>query len=334
MTTQEKQLPFNGLDTLPYKYSGPKFDAHTHIGRLQDSITHQEIADKYNIRKAVGILWEDQKKEYEAALPGHFVFARFLPSQGLLAGEINKVVEAVREFASQGYPIMKFWYAPRWKTYAKERWGKSPKGFRLDDPQFAPVFSAMEDLELTLLIHVSDPDLFYKSKYQPASFFGTKDEHLQELENLIAQHPKLCFLAAHMAGQPEHLPNLSRLLDAYPNLFVDTASAKWMAREFASNTAEVKAFFTKHQDRILFGTDIVAGRTDREPLPEYYINRYLSYQALWETKVTDHPLPIPDPENNNETVINGLDLSKKILNKLYWENSMKLFGGYFNCQDD
>ena len=129
-----------------------------------------------------------------------------------------------------------------------------------------------------------------------------------------------------MAGQPEDLQQLDTWLDNYPNLYVDTGSAKWMVREFAYKKEEVLKFFTKHSDRILFGTDFVAGRKDREPIPGYYINRFLSFQALWETNAKEIPFPIPDPENDNKTVINGLDLPIKILKKIYWENSSKLFG--------
>ncbi|MBD3190477.1 MAG: amidohydrolase family protein, partial [Candidatus Heimdallarchaeota archaeon] len=129
----------------------------------------------------------------------------------------------------------------------------------------------------------------------------------------------------HMAGQPEHLDNLGRWLDKYPNLYVDTASAKWMARAFSQQKEKAKKFFIKYSNRVLFGTDMVSGRTDREPLPNYYYNRYLTFQALWETAVEGLKMPIPDPENNNETKINGLDLPLNVLKKLYWENGKQLF---------
>ena len=98
-----------------------------------------------------------------------------------------------------------------------------------------------------------------------------------------------------------------------------------MAREFSYNPEETREFFINYQDRIFFGTDIVTGRSDREPIPGYYYLRYLSLLALLETDVRNLPLPLEDPENNNETVINGLDLPMKVLRKIYWENSKKYF---------
>ena len=63
-----------------------------------------------------------------------------------------------------------------------------------------------------------------------------------------------------------------------------------------------------------------------EPISKYYITRYLTFQALLESSVRDLPLPFPDAENNNETVINGLDLPLDVLKKIYWENASKLYG--------
>ena len=188
-----------------------------------------------------------------------------------------------------------------------------------------PIFSKIEDLGLTLLFHISDPDIFYNTKYQPESYYGTKKQHLKELENIISRHPDMKVIGAHMAGQPERLDNLGKWFEKYPNFYVDMSSAKWMAREFFYDPEGTVEFYKLYQDRIMFGTDIVTGRTDREPIPGYYYLRYLSLLALLETDARNLPLPVADPENNNETVINGLDLPMNVLRKIYWENAKKLF---------
>ncbi|MHA1356247.1 MAG: amidohydrolase family protein [Candidatus Heimdallarchaeota archaeon] len=142
----------------------------------------------------------------------------------------------------------------------------------------------------------------------------------------MKRHPNLQIQVAHLAGQPEDLVNLGRWLDTYPNLIVDFSSAKWMAREFSYKVEETQEFFKTYQDKLLFGTDIVTGRSDREPIPGYYYLRYLSMQALLETDVQNLSLPLADPDNNNETVINGLNLPMNILRKIYWDNAAKFFG--------
>lgn len=36
-------------------------------------------------------------------------------------------------------------------------------------------------------------------------------------------------------------------------------------------------------------------------------------------------MPIPDPDNDNNTKIDGLSLPKEVLEKIYWKNPIKLF---------
>ncbi|MFW9922620.1 MAG: amidohydrolase family protein [Candidatus Thorarchaeota archaeon] len=324
MTIEDDLKKTKGFDTIHFKYTGPKWDAHTHLYKIEDIREFVKYASDYNIQKFTAIVREDWRI-FEENFPGKFVFARFLNSQNLFGNNIQTVLEDVQDMFDSGYSIVKFWYAPRWRDYVQEQFKASVEGFRIDDPKFDPIYSKIADLGLILLIHVSDPDILYQTKYQPASFYGTKQQHLKELENIISKHSNLKIQVAHMAGQPEHLDQLGKWFDEYSNFSVDISSAKWMAREFSYNPEKVAEFFNHYQDRILFGTDIVTGRTDREPIPGYYYIRYLSFQALLETNVQDLPLPIADPDNDNKTVINGLDLPQKILRKIYWDNSEKFY---------
>ena len=313
-----------GFEEIHFKYAGPKWDAHTHLYGLDVTAEFLQYAQEYNVEKITAIVREDWK-QFEEKFPEKFVFARFIISQNFFQGEIQSVLDDLQSMHDSGFTIAKFWYAPRWRKYIEDQYKIDVKGFRLDDPKLKPVFSKIEDLGLKLLIHISDPDILYKTNYQPASYYGTKKQHMEEFENILKRHSNLQIQGAHLCGQPEHLDQLSKWFDNYPNLVADISSAKWMAREFSGKVEETREFFEQYQNRILFGTDIVTGRSDREPIPGYYYLRYLSMQALLETDVRNLPLPVADPDNNNETVINGLDLPNKILRKIYWNNSEKFF---------
>jgi len=324
LTIQDDMNKTEGFKEIHFKYTGPKWDAHTHLYKLDDTAEFLNYAAEYNIEKLTAIIRDDWQ-QFEENFPDKFVFARFIISQNFFQGDIKSVIADIQTMYDSGYPIAKFWYAPRWRKYIEDQYKVNVEGFRLDNPELDPVFSKIEDLGLILLIHISDPDILYKTNYQPASYYGTKKQHMEEFENIISRHPNLKIQGAHLCGQPEHLDQLGKWFDNYPNLTADISSAKWMAREFSYKTEEVREFFEQYQDRILFGTDIVTGRSDREPIPGYYYLRYLSMQALLETDVQNLPLPVADPDNNNKTVINGLDLPNKILRKIYWENSQKFF---------
>ena len=324
MTLEDEKNSVNGFKDIHFKYTESRWDAHVHLYKIEDTADLVKYASEYNVEKFTAIVREDWRV-YEEKFPNKFVYARFIMSQNLFSGDLKEALDDIQSMYDSGYPIAKFWYAPRWRKYVEDQLKQKVEGFRIDDLKFDPIFSKIEDLGLKMIFHISDPDLIYAQSYQPASYYGTKEQHLKELENILTRHPNLEIQVAHLAAQPEQLDNLARWLDMFPNLHVDISSAKWMAREFSYKTEEVVEFFKQYKDKILFGTDIVTGRTDREPIPGYYYLRYLSYLALLETDVRDLPLPLADPENNNKTVINGLDLPMDVLRKIYWDNGNKFF---------
>ncbi len=315
--------------TMQRKYTGPVFDAHTHLGKVEDVKTMVKYEKEFNVKKIFGIVRDKESRdEIEKEFPDLFVYSIFLSIREALQDDIKGSMDFLEKAYADGFNLGKLWFSPRWINYfsrddmnVKFR----TQDVHLNDPKLEPIFQRLEELDFTLLLHVSDPDLLYEQNYQPSSKFGIKEDHINALKNILEWYPKLKVIGAHMASQPENLKQLDQWLDMYPNFYVDTGSAKWMVREFGYKKNEVIEFFKKHQNRIMFGTDFVAGRGDREPIPGYYINRFLSFQALFETNVENLPLPIPDPENDNKTKINGLDLPLDILKKLYWENAKKLF---------
>jgi predicted TIM-barrel fold metal-dependent hydrolase len=253
------------------------------------------------------------------------VLAKYFRSKHLFTpnSDPKLLTDEIEEIHRQGFPIVKFWFGPRVRDYVKEYYKIETKTIRLSDPFFKSIFAKMEELGLILLIHVSDPDLWYEKVYQPVSKYGTKMEHLEDFEEILSSFPKLKVQQAHFGGQPEDLENLSRWFDSYPNYYIDSSSARWMARELGKYPEKARDFFIKYSDRILFGTDIVQDRN--KPISEYYQTRYYTFQAILETSVKDLPLPFPDPENDNNTKINGLDLPLDVLKKIYWENANKFF---------
>ncbi|MHA1744387.1 MAG: amidohydrolase family protein [Promethearchaeota archaeon] len=312
---------------LPAKYQGPKFDAHTHIWDLKKAERHLKYTEAFHIRKTMAILDEDVIKRLSPDLQDRFIFARFLRSRNMLNNNAHDMAEMVDEYYAQGYSIMKFWFAPRWRDYVEQEL-KVPAdkvSIKLSSPLFEPMYSRIEDLGLIFLIHNSDPDLWYEQKYLPESKYGSKTTHLKDLEDVLQAHPKMKVLGAHFAAQPEHLENLGRWFDTYPNFYVDASSARWMAREFSRHRSDSIAFFHKYSDRILWGTDLSFGGQGRSHIPEYYFTRYLTYQVLLETNLQGVPLPFPDPENSTGTKINGMDLPVDILEKIYWKNATAFF---------
>lgn len=322
----------------PPKYHGPKIDAHTHLhlapqGKTGDFHDVLKIADANHITKIAAIMDEDNLKEIYEDYPDRFIPIRFLHSRTILKDGMKAAMDMVDEIYSQGYRMVKFWFAPRWRDYVTQEFGLSLEKLQhtgLSSPLFAPIFEKIESLGLKFLIHISDPDQWYEKKYQPASKYGTKAEHLADFEKVVQEYPKIPFQVAHFGAQPENLSGLARWLDNYPNLTIDTASARWMGRELSLDVKASRDFFEKYADRILFGTDLSFGWTRDNSPQKYFLTRYLTFHTLFETDLKNVPLPFPDPENDNKTVINGLNLSHSTLEKIYWKNATRFYHNLIN----
>jgi len=305
-----------------WKYTGPIFDAHTHIGSIDNTSKMIAIEDDYSVVRQVGIVHDEGGFQQARELyPGRFVYAKYLSMRDIAQYNVESVLDEISKLLDQGYSIAKSWFGPRWRDFIED----VPRDFRINHPKLEPIYEALEESDIPLIIHVSDPDTYYASQYRDSEKYGLKDDHLQELEDVLSRHYKLRVQVPHLGAQPEihRLPHLSRWMDTYPNVVLDTASSRWMARELSKDVEKAREFMLTYSDRVLFGTDVFGGRGERD----YFSGRYLAQRILWETGERGTPLPIPDADtvNTGGTFINGLDLPLDVLRKLYWENANRIY---------
>jgi hypothetical protein len=309
--------------TEEWKYKGPIFDAHTHIGEANTTDKMLEIEDKFGVTAQIGIVHSKDGFHYaKEKYSERFVFAKYLSLREIAHYNVDPVIDEIAKTKDEGYSLAKSWFGPRWRDYIED----VPAGFRIDSPKLDPVFQALEENDLPIIIHVADPDTYFHLHYQDESKYGTKDDNLGQLEAVLQRHPKVKFQIPHFGAQPEihRLSNLASWLDRFPNVIIDTASSRWMARELSKDVKKVRDFLMRYSDRILFGTDLSANRGDIE----YFGGRYSAQRLLWETEIRDEPLPFEDADTKNSggTFINGLNLPLSVLRKLYWENAIKTYG--------
>ncbi|MHA1212696.1 MAG: hypothetical protein ACTSSH_09565, partial [Candidatus Heimdallarchaeota archaeon] len=116
MTVEDDLQKTEGFNEVKFKYSGPKWDAHVHLYKVDDTIEFVKYASEYNVEKYSAIIREN-REEYVKEFPDKFIFARFVHSQNFFNSDIQAVIDDIEDMANQKYQMVKFWYAPRWRKY-------------------------------------------------------------------------------------------------------------------------------------------------------------------------------------------------------------------------
>ena len=284
-----------------------------------------EIGENFGVKESVLICHSLGAKEYaEKKYPRRFIFAKYFSGAMRFTNGIEPILEEIASLRHEGYHIAKMQSAP----IMRGRASASKEELRMDGDEMTRMFDAMKDEGIPLLLHLSDPDTYYESRYTDTSVYSTKERDLLELEGVLRRHNSMKFQLAHFGAQPEihRLDSLGRWFDTYPNFNIDTSSARWVSRELSKDRKKAREFFIKYQNRIVFGTDCVAWRPERD----YYEGRYLALRLLLETAVEHRPLPFPDADtvNSGGTFINGLNLPMDVLRKIYWLNAKTFYAEF------
>ncbi len=217
------------------------------------------------------------------------------------------------------------------------------KLLKVDDPRLDPIMDKAGELGAIVAMHTGDPKVFFDPPtvdneryfellFAPSWSFWGEDipsrKSLFEARNrLIARHPKTIFLLIHLANNPEDLNYVDALLERFPNVYVDTSAR---IGEIGRHPSEqVRSFFIKNADRILFGSDIIIRPggyqlgslsifPDDEQDADWF---YQAHRNFFETneKGLAHPTPI-----QGYWTVDGISLPDQVLKKIYYENAQKL----------
>jgi predicted TIM-barrel fold metal-dependent hydrolase len=215
---------------------------------------------------------------------------------------------------------------------------------KLDDPRLDPIWEACGRLGLIVAWHVADPVAFFKpvtpdnERYEELkiaqgwSFFGkdypSHDELLEARGRVMKRHLKTTFLLIHLAEYPEKLEYVDKLLDTNPNVFIDVSAR---VPEIGRHPADqVRKFFVKHQDRILFGSDFISSGdgtmqlgsvSATEPGIDDAVIFFERHWRFFETadKQIDHPTPI-----QGNWKVDAVNLPPDVLKKFYVTNAERL----------
>ncbi len=195
-------------------------------------------------------------------------------------------------------------------------WGMHP-----DDDRMAPLFAACAAMDMPVNLHVADPKWMYepmdhtndglmnayKWRLDDQEGITGHEGMIRILENTLKKNPETVFIACHFANCTYDLNIIGRLLENYDNLYVDI-SARFA--EFSPIPRTAAGFFIKHQDKILYGTDM-GQATDM-------------YQLTFRILETADEHFYAHQHSSYHWSMHGLHLPDTVLEKIYFRNAEKI----------
>ena len=318
-------------------------DAHTHVVPGQvEYLAH--IMDANNLARVVnlgvlesaGIPFEEGMRVFRKVLGERMVyfpapdFRDVAPGFGeRYATELERKVEA----GAGGLKIFK-----ALGLHCKDA---ARRLIPVDDPRLDPLWARAGELGIPVLIHSSDVLAHFQpldehneqrealTRFPDWHVYGDQfpghDELLEQRNRVIARHPDTTFIGAHVGMYYERLDIVDAWLDRFPNFYVDTAAS--IVQLGRHPVDKVRAFFVKHQDRILFGTDLVLGSFADEDEGRPWAFKRVGYdyglpKRFYET--FDRQIEHPGYPVFGNWLVNGIGLPEEVLEKLYLGNVQRL----------
>jgi predicted TIM-barrel fold metal-dependent hydrolase len=317
----------------------PRFravDAHNHLGRwltgdwaVPDVGALLALLDEVDVDAVVNLdgRWgaelEANLDRYDRAHPGRFAtFCHVDFTEAETAGFEERLVDSLRDSHARGARGLKVW-----KDLGLGF--RDPAGELLhpDDPRLGALFQEAGELGLPVLIHTADPVAFFDpvdaenerleelGVHPEWSFHGSRfpsfDALMASLEALVAAHPAATFITAHVGCHAEDLAHVDRMLTAYPNLHTDFSAR---IAELGRQPRAAAALFTRHRDRIVFGTD-------RYPPDAATYRRYFRFL---ETADEHFPYGEEAVPTQGRWAISGLALTDDVLRSVYSDNPRRI----------
>jgi len=195
-------------------------------------------------------------------------------------------------------------------------------GMHIDDERLKPFIQRCGELRMPINVHVAEPYWMYLPidahndglmNAKTWSIDRSKEnlllhsELITTLENVVKENPGTTFIACHFANCSHDLSILGNLLVSYPNLYADISSRY---AETAPIPRYTKEFYQKHQDKLLYGTDM-----GFEPS---------MYETTFRILETEDEHFYDKELFSYHWALHGLGLTDTILKKLYYENAKKI----------
>jgi len=325
---------------IPTRAKFPFIDIHNHQFGMDNKEKLDEIVtdmDSLNMKVMINLSgrgWTRDKDKSTATLvsyvkavadyqPGRIVvFTNIdfndISEEGWTEAAVKMLQDDVKLRGAQGLKI--------YKSLGFNVLNKDGSVVAVDDERIDPVWEMAGKLGIPVLIHTAEPASFWNPmdkfnerwlelKTHPRRARDTSkgdysfEELIEQQHNVFAKHPNTTFINAHMGWYANDLQKLDSLMIALPNTYVEVGA---VIAELGRQPRASNKFFTKWQDRVLFGKDSWKPKEYETyfrvlETEDEYFQYHKKYHAFWP--------------------MYGIGLSDEVLKKLYYKNALKLLPG-------
>lgn len=316
-------------------------DTHTHVAKGDPSFyamldhLHMHILnillvdDQEGYRKNMNTQRQDAEAVIKASHGQAALCTSFDPFQVDNADFSAAAIRDLNDDFTEGAVAVKIW-----KNIGMELKDKNGRYVLADNPTFEPIYRDIEKHNRTLIAHQAEPDEAWQPpnpngldysyyKENPVWYMYNKPDApkkrqiLHARDHLLAEHPKLRVVGAHLGSMEDDLDGLGQRLDRYPNFAVDTAAR--VLHLVVMPADRVRNFILKYQDRIVYGTDL--GFSKEASAADVIKEWEEQYSKDWRYFATRDKFEYEGHQTQ------GLGLPPEVLRKLYHANAVHWFPG-------
>jgi predicted TIM-barrel fold metal-dependent hydrolase len=330
-----------------------KYDAHVHITKAIDTVfIKQAEADNFrllnvNVYSSTGVPVEELQDfalEKQQQFPGRIAYASAFSLKGFNDDNWQEqTIAYLKDSFAKGAVAVKVH-----KNIGMELKDKNGQLVMIDNPRLDPILDFMAQNNMPLIGHLGE----HKNSWLPLEKMTVKgnrdyarahpehhmylhperpsyEHYIQVRDNMLAKHPDLIFIGAHLGSLEWSVDELAKRLDKFPNMAVDIAErVSHLQYQALTQRQKVRDFFIKYQDRIIYGTDMRSTAQDivNDKITESAALQKHAHEVWlrhWRFFTTDDKMRVPKVEGEFQ----GLKLPREVVDKIYLKNAEKWLPG-------
>lgn len=342
----------------------PKYDAHMHYHTFNDLFVRKaEKANirLLTINTDLGSFPINTQCEIAQSLhqryPQMFNFLGTFDATTFASGTFAEdAIEQIKKCLAAGAKGIKIWKNIG-MSLKKDETGQY---IMVDDPVFDPIFAYLEKEKIPLLAHLGEPrncwlpleQITIPSTHQYYSNNPNFHMHLhseapsyeQQImarDYILERYPELIFIGAHLGSMEWSLEEVAKRMDRFPNFYVDLSGRiVYIFEQAIQDRNMVIDFFEKYQNKILYGSDRFVSQYNSRGwmslfckyFPQVYMNLLFKHSCRnvknhWLFLATNQVIKTGKISNKTGSLehIEGLNLSKKIVDRIFYENACSVY---------